>query len=775
MSVCDSSIGTLIVSGDAEKVSISGTEMAHIFLTSAGSGAGYARQDSERRLHLAYRDTPSAWGETVEHPEDTAFAVGDWWVEPDLNRISWEAQTTALRPQVMELLVYLAKQKGRVVSADELLDNVWSGKVVSDNAVYNCVAELRHALADGRDAEPYLETVPKRGYRLLAPVSRSYSSEPGYGAARPWRAHALLAIVALLIAAMTVGMLLLDGHPTNAPADENSQALIDVRHSSPDPGGSPLHLSIQLPQFADASLAYNSDTIALSPDGRQIAYVGFDGADVHLYVKGASDARARRIQFTGGASTPSFSPDGDWIAFFADGQLKRVSTRGGRPLTIGDIAGVPLGLSWGDDDNIVFNVGYRSRLQRISSAGGRIEALTHPEEQDVTHRRPHVLPGARALLYQVGSQITVMQRHPAEIWLLDLESGEGRFLFHGSNPKYSGGSILFFRPETATRSVWAIDVDLDTLAPVGEPVPVVTDPVYSFDVARSGALLYTQSRQYVSSRLRIVDREGNARTILEKDYLSHPAFAGDGRSLAISIGLKTDASVSILDLTGERNPTLLTSDRGIYPVWSRDDRRVAYAKSTVGILAEQPGSSAAPEILVATDGFAYPTQWLATGLLYGEVNLLSNGDLFFQPSGGGQRIDIDTDSAASIGAEISPNGRWVAYSKIDTSRPNVFVKAFPDGQRQVAVATIGGDNPKWAPDGSRLYFESFGRIMSVGVTEGDFISFTDPVEEFRFAGKGDITFDPYDVSPDGRRFAIVDTIYGEPPEHIFISSWRQSL
>jgi len=100
-----------------------------------------------------------------------SFTVGDWLVEPELDRITRNSESTGLRSQVMDLLVYLARHEGRVVSTEDLLDDLWAGKVVASGTVYNCVGELRHALDDGKDPHTYIETIPKKGYRLLAPVS----------------------------------------------------------------------------------------------------------------------------------------------------------------------------------------------------------------------------------------------------------------------------------------------------------------------------------------------------------------------------------------------------------------------------------------------------------------------------------------------------------------------------------------------------------------------------------------------------------------------------
>jgi TolB-like protein len=108
----------------------------------------------------------------------TAFAIGDWLVEPELNRISTAAESVYLRRQLIEVLVYLAAQQGRVVTLETLHDELWRGKVVSSGTIYNCIADLRQALArDGRGIE-YIETIPKAGYRLKPPVVTKAPAAP---------------------------------------------------------------------------------------------------------------------------------------------------------------------------------------------------------------------------------------------------------------------------------------------------------------------------------------------------------------------------------------------------------------------------------------------------------------------------------------------------------------------------------------------------------------------------------------------------------------------
>ncbi|MEW5981483.1 MAG: winged helix-turn-helix domain-containing protein [Acidobacteriota bacterium] len=99
------------------------------------------------------------------------FTLGDWLIQPSLNRASRNGTTIHLRPQLVDVLVCLATSPGRPVSRHELLDRVWPNQFVADTALARCVAELRQALGDSAQSPTLIETIPKRGYRLIAPVA----------------------------------------------------------------------------------------------------------------------------------------------------------------------------------------------------------------------------------------------------------------------------------------------------------------------------------------------------------------------------------------------------------------------------------------------------------------------------------------------------------------------------------------------------------------------------------------------------------------------------
>lgn len=143
-----------------------------------------------------------------------SFKVGDWLIEPDLDRISRGSVAMNIRPQVMELLVYLAERSGQVVGSGKLLDDLWPGKIVTSGSVYNCIAELRHMLASGDDRQTYIETIPKHGYRLVAPVSDLAQDKPDVDqdgpAATSAGRMAVPLFVTILVVALSVGYYALD-------------------------------------------------------------------------------------------------------------------------------------------------------------------------------------------------------------------------------------------------------------------------------------------------------------------------------------------------------------------------------------------------------------------------------------------------------------------------------------------------------------------------------------------------------------------------------------
>ena len=210
--------------------------------------------------------------------------------------------------------------------------------------------------------------------------------------------------------------------------------------------------------------------LALSPDGSHIAYVSFGQDGQHLYLRRMDQVAPTRVQGTENAIRPFFSSDGQWVAFWADGKLQRVSVNGGLPVTLCDCPDLRGG-SWGDDDVIVFGttVARGLGLSMVPAGGGTPEPLTEldKEKGEVSHRLPDILPGGKGVVF------TVFTNTSANVAALDRDSGEIRTLIEGATGgRYARTGHLLYSQGT---QLLAVPFDLDSLEVTGTPVPMVEE------------------------------------------------------------------------------------------------------------------------------------------------------------------------------------------------------------------------------------------------------------------------------------------------------------
>ena len=206
--------------------------------------------------------------------------------------------------------------------------------------------------------------------------------------------------------------------------------------------------TISLPAGDGLSLGY-SNASTFSPNGEYAAYVVSSGNTRSLYLHRLAELEGRPVDGADRAQMPFFSPDSQWLGFFAGGQIMKVSVSGGAPVAVVDmVTDQPRGASWGDDGYIVFSTSTAAGLSRVSADGGQAEVLSIPnkERREKTHRFPHVLPGAKSVLFTLGTG-DIATWDDASIAILSVETGEYRILVEGGmNARYSPtGHLLYAR------------------------------------------------------------------------------------------------------------------------------------------------------------------------------------------------------------------------------------------------------------------------------------------------------------------------------------------
>ena len=564
-------------------------------------------------------------------------------------------------------------------------------------------------------------------------------------------------------------------------------------------------LAISVPPSVPVSIDLVDTEVALSPDGARVVYRGTEGAVGQLYVRGIDQFEAVPLRGSEGAERPFLSPDGSWVAFQAGANraLRKVSILGGPPVTITELQDNLRGASWGADDVIIFGTASTSGLMRVSGAGGDPEAITTPD--NAIHKWPDILPAGAGVLFTI-------ERGPSankEIALLDLDTGEHRVIIpEGSHAKYSPTGHIVYGVGGTLR---AVTFDLDTLNVTSDPVPVVEGVLMkalgaaSFDLSDSGSLVYVSGGAAGGSGARTlvwVDREGREEELRAPPAVyESPRVSPDGRHLALEVRDTANSDVMVYDL--QRNaPTILTFDPGTdtSPLWSPDGRRVLFSSSRDGnlnIYSKAADGTGPAERLTTSDSIQIPFSWSGDGQSLVIFDFLGDGNISVVSLGAESRTEslIATEFLETY-AEVSPDGRWIAYQSDESGRFEVYVRPFPNvdnGRWQ--ISRDGGVSPVWAPHGDELFFRSRGVFNLGGQLEGEehMMAVAVDTEPTFSHGNPEVLFAapyrraapagtrPWAVAPDGRFLMLregaastTDT-YEVPAQVVLVQNWTEEL
>ena len=537
-------------------------------------------------------------------------------------------------------------------------------------------------------------------------------------------------------------------------------------------------------------------SVAVTPDGSEIAYVGHHGGVSQIYVRAIGDLNARPLPGTEGAETPFFSPDGQWLGISSGGKLKKVPIAGG-PTVI--IAKAETSSACWAPDNTIYS-GSESGLFKVPAAGGEPQRITtlDAKTQETDHRFPEMLPGGKALIFVVRNA-EQPSFDDADIAAVSLANGERKILIKsGTNPHYvSTGHLVFLRAGV----LLAVPFDPVRLEIKGAAVPVAENILENprigagqYAISNDGSLIYIPGGvSYGEHELVFVDKAGNTRSLTAtkrpyEDFTISP----DGRFIATTIeGPVTDTWVHDIARDTETRFTSGVENRD--PTWTPDGKYIAYGGYRNGKyrVLWKPIDGGPEETLLASDNSVDAWFFSRDGraLLYSEV------------VSAGQNVGIlpldDRDHPRLLfpqqynveWAILSPDSRWIAFNGDESGRSEVYVAPFPSLAPRERISTEGGMHPLWSPDGRELYYrtganlEELGhralaqrtRVMSVPIeTKPDFkagqprLLFEGPY----FASGHDIA-----VTPDGRGFILIRESESQsgPNELQVVIHWFEEL
>jgi eukaryotic-like serine/threonine-protein kinase len=557
---------------------------------------------------------------------------------------------------------------------------------------------------------------------------------------------------------------------------------IGVWFLKPTPPSEPRHVArfyYELPKDQQFVFPYDS-ILAVSPDGRQFVYSTPGG----LYLRSLDELDARLIPGTeGNPQRPFFSPDAKWIGYWsgADSQLKKTSISGGAPVPLA--GGTSTGtLHWQGNDTIVYGQQLKG-LMRVSANGGTPEVFVKAEKEILIH--PQVLPDGKAVLF------TSITSQPYKIMVQSLKSGQRKELFQGDTGRYLPSGHIVYGIGT---NLFARPFDLDNLSVTGEQV-TMAEGVFrmggalQYAVSDSGTLVYIPMPKDAGSTpfqrtLVWVDRNGKEEPLAAppNDY-ADPAISPDGTRVALSFTANGNTDIWIWDLA-RRTPMRLTFDNAveINPLWTPDSKRIVYNSVTTNPLGIKvyckaaDGTGKIEPIGPFPNRPPLPSSWADNGKTLVAM-LVPDNLLDSLATSSSLPLDIGALSIEDnykerpllqekydeIQPRISPDGVFMAYTSNESGQNQVYVRTYPDmegGRWQ--ISTTGGDSPLWSKDGKELYYRTGDAVMAVSVNRKP--AFNNETPKILFRGNyvsgginlpNEIQFNPWDISPDGKRFLMM--------------------
>jgi Tol biopolymer transport system component len=501
-----------------------------------------------------------------------------------------------------------------------------------------------------------------------------------------------------------------------------------------------------------------------------------------LWMRDFASYDVKPIAGTESAVQPFFSPDGQWLAFHANGVMKKLSIGGGVPLDLCQAHG--FGAAWLPDDTIVFNPDYREGLARVSAAGGAVTKLTEPDRarKELGHFWPGVLPDGKHILFTSFSAPIEQSR----IEVYDLATGQRTVLVDGGvRAQYvQGGFLVYLRAE----SVVAVRFDPNTLKISGQPIPisedVVTDAsegVAQISVAANGTMAYISSSLTKRPRSLVwVDRTGAIKEATPTRRLySDPSLSPDEKTIAVTITEKS-RDIWVGDLARDVFTRVTSAPAAEFgPIWTHAGNQLAFTSETPifqvsTVLLSAPAEARA---IVATDFDSVPGTVTAddSAVLY-ESSLSTGGDIMMARfDGKGAPVPVVNTRFDEGDPALSPDGRWLAYTSNESGKNEVYVQSFPSGGERVRVSTDGGNDPRWARDGHELFYIAASRMYAARVTTTPKFSVATPVMLFEEHIDRMILDAGYDVAKDGR-FLMVQ--FDPAATHVPVSivlNWTDEL
>ena len=512
---------------------------------------------------------------------------------------------------------------------------------------------------------------------------------------------------------------------------------------------------------------------AISPDGKFVVY---STAGI-LYKRNINNFNSELIPGTEGGGWPFFSPDGKWLGFVAEGELRKMLLSGNQPTKIADVPDNFFGVTWSKDNVIVIGTSTEG-LYKVSALGGQPEVLTTPEDNR-SHRLPEFFPDGKSILFMnwPGSQNTSRYYETSKISIVSLESPSQveNIIEGGLSPKYIGsndntfGYILFGQ----VNGILAAPFDpksnliLGTAVPVLNKVNVNNSGLVNFHVSSTGLISFLPDRRIGQNTRNVgfVDFNGKFTLISKKNALyGLPRISPNGQYLAVSVGGGL-GDIWTFDLESDQDMfnQLTFKENTQWAFFSHDGKNITFRNNSKSSISQVSSDGSGKLIeLFKLKNEEISSSWSPNGkyLAYYSINRQTNRDIGYWNTESKTHTKFTKLPGNEGASMISRNGKWIVYVSDETGTLEIYVESFPNGGSKRKISENGGSEPVWSWDEKKLFYKSSGYFMVMDVNFKNGFEYTNPRELFPYRSEGITLYHNsfsaafYDIHPDGDKFVV---------------------
>ena len=567
------------------------------------------------------------------------------------------------------------------------------------------------------------------------------------------RRYAAIGVAAVAIVALSLAVLFLS-----------------LRDHSPVVGDQVTRFSIALAPHQELAVT-NGQSLVLSPDGKSLAYVAVDNGVARLFIRRLDSFDPVAIPESDGAAFPFFSPDGEWVAFYVQGKVKKAQVNGSVPVVVCEVPTF-FGATWTPKDMIVVAIPNYG-LASVPASGGSLQKIQMDSKNIVYPEGPTWFANGDWIAF------TNYLSPDRDVIAVKLSTGETRLILRqAQSPTWVNDRVVYFQGG----AMWAVPFDLTRMSVTGEAVRIasgINEELYiaQASVSQNGTLAYAMGPAGSFTRdVYLVSRRGEEQKLAfpAQDYVD-PTFSPDGQRIACMFRSSMGQQLAVLDRISGQSTTLISSGMNTAPAWMPDGKSLLYD----GVVPQQRGL-----FRIAADGSSSP-QLLRTMPFNSHFTSVAGGYAAIMVSDPSTNSDIwlmslqnpadahpfrNTTAAERQGA-LSPDAHWIAYASNESGRSEIYVEPIPGpgGRRQ--VSSDGGEEPRWVRNGREIIYRKGSKMMSVPVQQQPVFQTGKQVELFDRKFDGGLGVAGYDVTPDGQFFVLTRSEHTSPTEIRIVMGW----